>query len=155
MLVSSNKGDLFVDTLKNKRSRTIPLVEKLRPIVEEWSTEKEPVWLAYSGASWWPTQPVKLEALGRLGQTRSPPSGSLASGDPHRTGRPTVAPALRTLGVVAVAVAVPDGAILLPDHVLDLAILGHVPAHRLRLVLRAVDVGARSCLCGRFFHCPS
>ena len=43
VLVSSNKGDLFVDTLKNKRSRTIPLVEKLRPIVEEWSTEKEPV----------------------------------------------------------------------------------------------------------------
>lgn len=40
VMASSNKGDLFVDTLKNKRARTVPLVESLVPIVDRWAMGK-------------------------------------------------------------------------------------------------------------------
>lgn len=40
VLASSSKGDLFVDTLKNKSSRTVPLVESLVPIIDHWSEGK-------------------------------------------------------------------------------------------------------------------
>ncbi len=41
VMAGSDKGDLFVDTLKSKRSRTVPLVDVLVPIVDEWSMGKE------------------------------------------------------------------------------------------------------------------
>ncbi|MGL5827640.1 MAG: tyrosine-type recombinase/integrase [Nocardioides sp.] len=37
---SIDKGELFVDTLKNKRSRTVPLVADLVPIMDKWSADK-------------------------------------------------------------------------------------------------------------------
>lgn len=41
VMASSDKGVLFVDTLKNKRSRTVPLVDELVPIIDEWSEGKK------------------------------------------------------------------------------------------------------------------
>jgi integrase len=40
VLASSKKGELFVDTLKGKRARTVPLVQELVPIVESWARDK-------------------------------------------------------------------------------------------------------------------
>lgn len=40
VMSSRDKGALFEDTLKNKRSRTVPLVGDLVPIVEKWSEGK-------------------------------------------------------------------------------------------------------------------
>jgi integrase len=40
ILASGNKGDLFEDTLKNKRARTVPLIEDLVPVFDEWSLGK-------------------------------------------------------------------------------------------------------------------
>lgn len=45
VLASSQRGELFVDTLKGKRSRTVPLVSELVPLVEEWAVGK-------TGADW-------------------------------------------------------------------------------------------------------
>lgn len=42
ILASGNKGDLFEDTLKNKRARTVPLIDDLVPVFEEWSLSKSP-----------------------------------------------------------------------------------------------------------------
>ncbi|MFJ2759669.1 tyrosine-type recombinase/integrase [Nocardioides sp. NPDC087217] len=41
VMASSDKGVLFVDTLKNKRSRTVPLVDELVPIIDKWSEGKK------------------------------------------------------------------------------------------------------------------
>jgi len=39
-------GALYVDTLKNHRARTVPLVAELVPIIDRWTTGKEPeAWL--------------------------------------------------------------------------------------------------------------
>jgi integrase len=40
VMSSKDKGALFVDTMKNKRSRTIPLVDDLVPIIDKWSAGK-------------------------------------------------------------------------------------------------------------------
>ena len=40
VLASGEGGELFVDTLKTGRARTVPLVEALVPIVDRWSTGK-------------------------------------------------------------------------------------------------------------------
>ncbi len=40
VLASSNRGELFVDTLKGKRSRTVPLVHELVPLLDAWSAGK-------------------------------------------------------------------------------------------------------------------
>jgi integrase len=40
VMSSRDKGVLFVDTLKNNRSRTVPLVLDLVPVVEKWSEGK-------------------------------------------------------------------------------------------------------------------
>jgi integrase len=46
VLASGGGGALYVDTLKNKRARTVPLVEDLVPVVERWSAGKGPdAWL--------------------------------------------------------------------------------------------------------------
>jgi integrase len=46
VLASGGGGALYVDTLKNNRSRTVPLVVDLVPIVESWSAGKVPgTWL--------------------------------------------------------------------------------------------------------------
>ena len=46
MLSSGGGGALYVDTLKNKRARTVPLVQELLPVVERWSAGKAPdAWL--------------------------------------------------------------------------------------------------------------
>jgi integrase len=46
VLASGGGGALYVDTLKNNRSRTVPLVVDLVPIVERWSEGKAPdAWL--------------------------------------------------------------------------------------------------------------
>ena len=41
VMSSNDRGDLFEDTLKNKRARTVPLVEGLVPIVDLWAEGKE------------------------------------------------------------------------------------------------------------------
>jgi integrase len=40
VLASSKGGELFVDTLKGKRARTVPLVRGLVPVVESWAKDK-------------------------------------------------------------------------------------------------------------------
>jgi integrase len=45
VLASSDCGELFVDTLKGKRSRTVPLVHELVALVDAWSAGK-------TGADW-------------------------------------------------------------------------------------------------------
>jgi integrase len=46
VLASGGGGSLYVDTLKNKRARTVPLVKDLVPVVDRWSAGKAPdAWL--------------------------------------------------------------------------------------------------------------
>jgi integrase len=46
VLASGGGGALYVDTLKNHRARTVPLVAELVPIIDWWSAGKEPqAWL--------------------------------------------------------------------------------------------------------------
>jgi len=46
VLASEGGGKLYVDTLKNHRARTVPLVAELVPIIDRWSVGKEPeAWL--------------------------------------------------------------------------------------------------------------
>ena len=46
MLASGGGGALYVNTLKNHRARTVPLVAALVPIIDRWSAGKEPqAWL--------------------------------------------------------------------------------------------------------------
>ncbi len=45
VLASNDGGELFVDSLKGRRARTVPLVADLVPIVESWATAK-------SGSDW-------------------------------------------------------------------------------------------------------
>jgi integrase len=40
VLCSNGGGALYVDTLKNRRARTVPLVEAVVPIVERWAAGK-------------------------------------------------------------------------------------------------------------------
>jgi integrase len=40
VLASGGTGELFIDTLKNKRARTVPLVDELVPLVDRWAGEK-------------------------------------------------------------------------------------------------------------------
>jgi hypothetical protein len=42
VLASEGGGELYVDTLKNNRPRTVPLVAELVPITDRWSAGKEP-----------------------------------------------------------------------------------------------------------------
>jgi integrase len=42
VMSSRDKGSLFVDTLKNKRSRTVPIVAQVVPIIDKWSEGKGP-----------------------------------------------------------------------------------------------------------------
>jgi integrase len=46
VLADGGGGALYVDTLKNNRARTVPLVDELVPIVDRWSAGKAPdAWL--------------------------------------------------------------------------------------------------------------
>ena len=46
VLVSRETGQLYIDTVKNKRARTVPLVEELHGLVDRWSIERKPdAWL--------------------------------------------------------------------------------------------------------------
>jgi integrase len=46
VLASDGGGALYVDTLKNNRARTVPLVQELVPVVDRWSAGKRPdAWL--------------------------------------------------------------------------------------------------------------
>ena len=46
VLASGGGGALYVDTLKNKRARTVPLVQELLSVVDRWSAGKAPdAWL--------------------------------------------------------------------------------------------------------------
>jgi len=40
VLCSNGGGALYVDTLENRRARTVPLVEAVVPIVERWAAGK-------------------------------------------------------------------------------------------------------------------
>ena len=40
VLASGKNGELFVDTLKSKRARTVPLVPAIVPIVDRWAEGK-------------------------------------------------------------------------------------------------------------------
>jgi integrase len=42
LLASEGGGALYVDTLKNNRARTVPLVAELVPIIDRWSAGKQP-----------------------------------------------------------------------------------------------------------------
>jgi integrase len=42
VLASNGGGALYVDTLKNRRARTVPLVAAVVPIVERWAAGKQP-----------------------------------------------------------------------------------------------------------------
>jgi integrase len=42
VLASGGGGALYLDTLKNNRARTVPLVVDLVPIVDRWSSGKPP-----------------------------------------------------------------------------------------------------------------
>ena len=42
VLASNGGGELYVDTLKNKRARTVPLVPVVVPIVDRWERRQEP-----------------------------------------------------------------------------------------------------------------
>jgi integrase len=42
VLASNGGGELYLDTLKNKRARTVPLVPVVVPIVDRWSADKSP-----------------------------------------------------------------------------------------------------------------
>jgi integrase len=42
VLASKGGGELYVDTLKNKRGRTVPLVSVVVPIVDRWSAGTSP-----------------------------------------------------------------------------------------------------------------
>jgi integrase len=45
-VLASGGGALDVDTLKNHRARTVPLVAELVPIIDRWAAGKEPeAWL--------------------------------------------------------------------------------------------------------------
>ncbi|WP_432883500.1 tyrosine-type recombinase/integrase [Kribbella sp. CA-245084] len=49
VLASGGSGELFVDTLKNKRARTVPLVDDLVPIVDRWAGDKvNAAWLFHA-----------------------------------------------------------------------------------------------------------
>jgi integrase len=49
VLASGGGGALYVDTLKNKRARTVPLVDELVPVVDRWSAGKAPdAWLFHA-----------------------------------------------------------------------------------------------------------
>src|SRR6516164_5135239 len=49
MLASGGGGALYVDTLKNNRARTVPLVLELVPVVDRWSAGKAPdAWLFHA-----------------------------------------------------------------------------------------------------------
>jgi len=41
VMSSKDKGALFVDTLKTKRARTVPLVDDLVPIIDKWAEGKD------------------------------------------------------------------------------------------------------------------
>jgi integrase len=48
-LASGGSGELFVDTLKNKRARTVPLVADLIPIVDRWAGDNvHDAWLFHA-----------------------------------------------------------------------------------------------------------
>jgi integrase len=42
VLASEGGGALYLDTLKNNRARTVPLVVELVPIIDRWRAGKEP-----------------------------------------------------------------------------------------------------------------
>ncbi|TDU90400.1 site-specific recombinase XerD [Kribbella voronezhensis] len=49
VLASGGSGELFVDTLKSKRARTVPLVDELIPLVDRWAGEKvNDAWLFHA-----------------------------------------------------------------------------------------------------------
>jgi integrase len=51
VLASSGGGALYVDSLKNRRSRTVPLIAAVVPIVERWAAGKSPSeWLFHAPA---------------------------------------------------------------------------------------------------------
>ena len=46
---AGGSGALYVDTLKNKRARTVPLVQELLPVVDRWSAGKaRDAWLFHA-----------------------------------------------------------------------------------------------------------
>ena len=87
VLASSKGGELFVDTLKGKRSRTVPLVAELVPLVDAWAQGKQGAdWLfgaprggPLSESNWkrsvgWSAACASID--------RAPPSGSTTCGTP-------------------------------------------------------------------------
>jgi integrase len=80
VLASSKRGDLFVDTLKGKRSRTVPLVAALVPLVNAWASGKQvpPGCSRPLGAARSASRTGSVQSDGRPRATRSTgrPSGS-------------------------------------------------------------------------------
>ena len=87
VLGSSGGGSLYVDTLKNNRARTVPLVMHLVPIVGRWSEGKGAGCVAVRREGRRSAARAELEAFGRLGcchcrhrATRVPRSRSASHG---------------------------------------------------------------------------
>lgn len=72
VLASSKRGELFVDTLKGKRARTVPLVRELVPVIDSWEQGK-------SGGDWLTCGRLGRAAHPRLSRTRVTRSSSMAA----------------------------------------------------------------------------
>jgi hypothetical protein len=57
---------VYVDTLKNKRARTVPLVPAVVPIVDRWSAGKSGNEWLFAAPAGGPTAGIELAAVGRL-----------------------------------------------------------------------------------------
>jgi hypothetical protein len=42
VLASRGGGELYIDTLKSKHARMVPLVSELVPIIDGWAADKAP-----------------------------------------------------------------------------------------------------------------
>ena len=63
---SNGGGELYVDTLKSKRARTVPLVPAVVPIVDRWSAGKSVDEWLFAAPGGRPTAGNELAAVGQL-----------------------------------------------------------------------------------------
>jgi hypothetical protein len=66
VLASNGGGELYVDTLKNKRARTVPLVPAVVPSMDRWCTGKSPREWLFAAPAGGPLRGNQLAAVGQL-----------------------------------------------------------------------------------------
>jgi integrase len=86
---SNDKGDLYEDTLKNKRAHTVPLVADLGPVLDKWSAGKAPgAWLIDQNL--WDAASGSGACRGHPSRTTTPRAGgSQAMNGPSWVGKHT------------------------------------------------------------------